>query len=184
MGNFPLVLQFPIHGLDETGFHALRLPERALYAAAYFADVVKVEEEPRGSNRGVWVDRFLKSAHTDVGQPWCAAFVTFCLQQAGWDPFAHDLHDGVPEPAAVDSWAKFSRAANRAKGSPYRGRLFVIAGKGHTHIGFVSALNPDGSFQTIEGNSNDDGSREGYAVVRRTRTVSGVSGFIDLGGLE
>ena len=40
----------------------------------------------------------------------------------------------------------------------------------HTGLGFDMK---DGVFQTIEGNTNNDGSRNGYEVCQRTRTVKG-----------
>jgi hypothetical protein len=36
------------------------------------------------------------------------------------------------------------------------------------HVGIVTATEPD-AFHTIEGNTNDDGSREGYEVCERVR---------------
>ncbi len=37
-----------------------------------------------------------------------------------------------------------------------------------THVGIVTEA-ADGSFKTIEGNTNDEGSREGYEVCARNR---------------
>ena len=41
---------------------------------------VGVKEE--GNNGGYWVTRFLKSVGLKPGNPWCAAFVSFCLDSA------------------------------------------------------------------------------------------------------
>ena len=41
---------------------------------------VGVKEE--GNNGGYWVTRFLKSVGLKSGNPWCAAFVSFCLDSA------------------------------------------------------------------------------------------------------
>jgi hypothetical protein len=129
------------------------------------------------------VDAFLTVARTAVGQPWCAALVTWCFVRAGCDPYAETVQHGVPEPASVASWAKWARATNCWVHTPRRGRLFVILGKGKSHIGFVVRDNGNGTFDTIEGNSNDEGSREGFEVCRRTRSVASVSGFIDVRGM-
>ena len=43
-----------------------------------------------------------------------------------------------------------------------------------THTGFVESVQPDGRIATVEGNSNDDGSREGHSVVERTRRATGL----------
>ena len=56
-------------------------------------------------------------------------------------------------------------------------------GKGMGHIGFVTKVDlVNKTFETIEGNSNDEGSREGYEVAHRTgklsRKFSSVKGFI------
>jgi hypothetical protein len=39
-----------------------------------------------------------------------------------------------------------------------------------THTGFGYAMDSNGAFRTIEGNTNDDGSREGYEVCTRIRS--------------
>ena len=50
-------------------------------------------------------------------------------------------------------------------------------GKGLGHTGFVERI--DGtSIHTIEGNTNDTGSREGYEVCRRIRKINTIKGFI------
>jgi hypothetical protein len=50
-------------------------------------------------------------------------------------------------------------------------------GKGLGHTGFVERI--DGlSIHTIEGNTNDTGSREGYEVCRRIRKINTMKGFI------
>jgi hypothetical protein len=64
------------------------------------------------------------------------------------------------------------------------GMVFIIetgGGKGHT--GIVSRI-VGNRLDTIEGNTNDGGSREGIGVFRRNgRTVSSINrGFIDFGG--
>jgi hypothetical protein len=40
------------------------------------------------------------------------------------------------------------------------------------HIVIVKTINKDGTFTTVEGNSNDKGDREGYEVVSKTRTLN------------
>lgn len=49
--------------------------------------------------------------------------------------------------------------------------------KGTGHTGFVERV--DGSnIHTIEGNTNDEGSREGYEVARRVRQLKSFKGFL------
>ena len=52
-------------------------------------------------------------------------------------------------------------------------------GKGLGHTGFVEKVEGN-VIHTIEGNTNDTGSREGYEVCRRTRKVEQCKGFIRL----
>jgi cell wall-associated NlpC family hydrolase len=46
--------------------------------------------------------------------------------------------------------------------------FFIDTGNSHGHVGIVAA-NVNSFLETIEGNTNDNGSREGIGVFRRTR---------------
>ena len=66
---------------------------------------------------------------------------------------------------------------------PQPGDIFIMdfgAGKGHT--GFVSAVKGN-RIETVEGNSNDEGSREGFEVCRKPggRPMASIKGYIRLG---
>jgi hypothetical protein len=141
--------------------------------AAYFCDTLHVKEEPKGSNRGPWIDAFLLHAKTDVGQAWCAGFVWYCVTHAGIKP-------SVKLPAAVKSWRAWAKANGAWSKVPRRGRLFTLAS---SHIGFVTGVDGD-MVLTIEGNSNDEGSREGHETCRRRRPISSIEGYIDLSGVK
>lgn len=54
-------------------------------------------------------------------------------------------------------------------------------GGGMGHVGLVEALGPD-LLHTIEGNTNDEGSREGYEVCRRQRHVKDgrIAGYLKI----
>ncbi len=54
------------------------------------------------------------------------------------------------------------------------GSLFVVrASSSHwSHVGIVSVVNND-AFGTLEGNTNDDGSSNGYEAIERTRGFAG-----------
>ena len=61
------------------------------------------------------------------------------------------------------------------------GMVFVLAtGGGHGHVGFVESLTGV-VLTTIEGNTNEGGSREGVGVFRRVgRRISTINqGFVD-----
>ena len=62
---------------------------------------------------------------------------------------------------------------------PQPGDIFIMDyGKGLGHTGFVEKVLQNGKIQTIEGNTNDDGSREGYKVCRRVRSITTCKGFL------
>lgn len=64
--------------------------------------------------------------------------------------------------------------------SPRVGDIFIMDfGRGLGHTGFVENIEGD-TIHTIEGNTNDTGSREGYEVCRRYRKISACKGFIHL----
>lgn len=64
--------------------------------------------------------------------------------------------------------------------NPQAGYIFIIINRDGTgHTGFVLSVEGN-TIITIEGNSNNDGSREGNEVVRNKRTIKSVTGFIRL----
>lgn len=129
--------------------------------------------EVGGQNRGPWV-RLYMQGNEGSPWPWCAGFVSFLLHQA-----AESL--GVAMPIAgsfsCDSLAAQARAAGRflseseATGAALApGTIFLVrrTPTDWTHTGFVTAAGAE-VFDTIEGNTNDDGEREGYEVCARSR---------------
>ncbi len=133
--------------------------------------------EVGGQNRGPWV-RLYMQGNEGSPWPWCAGFVTFLLHQA-----AESL--GVATPIAgsfsCDSLAAQARAAGRflpereATGAALAaGTIFLVrrTPTDWTHTGFLTAAGAE-AFDTIEGNTNDDGEREGYEVCARSRGYQG-----------
>lgn len=129
---------------------------------------IGVCEQPRGSNRGPQVDQYLASVGINFAAAWCAAFVYWCHQQAGVS--------GVPKTGGVlDMWNK--APGNRVT-QPQPGDVVIFDyGGGTGHTGIIESVNGS-TLTTIEGNTNDDGSREGYEVARRQRPVSSAKGFL------
>ncbi|THU36908.1 CHAP domain-containing protein [Niastella caeni] len=139
--------------------------------------------EKGSSNSGVEVDQYLKSVGLNPGYPWCMAFVYWCYQQAakstGVSNFLirtggvlHQWNEQQPKRKIVlDKVLK-----NPAIIQP--GAVFIMDyGKGTGHTGLVERIQ-GGLVETIEGNTNDEGSREGYEVCRRTRKLASIKGFI------
>ena len=139
---------------------------------------IGLEEIPRGSNWGVNVKKFLASVGITFPASWCMAFVYWCVSQAC-------IKRGIKNPlkktgGVLDMWKS---VPNEMKFStPKIGDIFIMDfGSGHGHTGFVTGVKGD-RINTIEGNSNDDGSREGYEVCRKPngRPISSIKGFIRL----
>lgn len=125
--------------------------------------------EVGGPNRGPWVRLYMNGVE---GQPWCAGFVSFVLTQGA-------AAARVPTPIAgsvsCDELAAQARAKNILVAEGNRdglraGAIFLVrrTPTDWTHTGFVAEPRPD-LFTTIEGNTNDDGEREGYEVCRLSR---------------
>jgi len=130
-----------------------------------------------GTNRGREVDYWNYEAIRDwrqfpmggKGAPWCAAFVSAC----GVQGIGRKLWP-VPHTAIADLIAQWGEEHDVAYREPEPGDIFCLhyPAKGrYGHVGFVVGV-PSGSFETIEGNTNPGGSREGYGVFKRVRTVT------------
>ncbi len=141
------------------------LSEKLVQLAAYHCDELKVHEVPKGSNAGPMVDKYLAAAGRPPGEPWCASFVTWLLKRCG---YAH-----IPNlPAAVASWAHWGINNQHLVATPKRGDLgFFLHADGTGHI-FIVIENENPFIRTIEGNSNKNGSSEGYEVVRHMRPLA------------
>ena len=136
-------------------------------------------EEPRGSNWGPAVHGYLASVGITFPAAWCMAFAYWCVDKAAREAkVSNPLHKtgGV-----MAQWNALRGTGHRVS-TPRRGDLFVMSfGKGLGHIGFVERVQGD-RIMTIEGNSNDEGSREGHEVCRKPggRAISSCIGFIRL----
>jgi len=169
-------------------------PSLATAALAVAAGEIGQMEQPPGSNRGPRVDEYVRAVGLDpAGRfPWCAAFVYWCFARAATEA-------GVRNPVirtggVLDHWRRAAEkgvprvTGTAAKGSPALvrpGFVFVMDfGGGVGHTGFVKAV-AGGHLLTIEGNTNDGGSREGVGVFeRREREIASITkGFLDYSGV-
>lgn len=118
----------------------------------------------------------LKAVGLGPGYAWCAAFVRAMLNDAGLS------NRGLQgrKAAAVIEWAKWAKSQNRlvAAHKAAEGDLFYwINPNGTGHIGIVEHIeyNTQGkhwAITTIEGNTNQAGSREGDGVYEKERLVT------------
>jgi hypothetical protein len=148
-----------------------------------------VRETPGAPNRGPEVDQYVRSVGLapDGGYSWCQAFVYWSFDRA-----AQSL--GVPNPCVrtagvLDHWQR-TAAADRiqawaAADNPRLvrpGAIFIVNhGSGRGHAVLVTRV-VSGTINTVEGNTNRVGSREGDGVYEQSRTIASINvGFIDYG---
>ena len=138
-------------------------------------------EHPRevgGQNGGPWVRLYMRG-HEGTDWAWCAGFVCFLLQQAADTsnarvPFKRTFScDVLAERAKNAGLFRSERDLDRddpARAGVPPGSLFLVrkTSSDWTHTGLVTECQAE-TFGTIEGNTNDDGHREGYEVCARTR---------------
>jgi len=132
-----------------------------------------VEESPRGSNWGFSVQVYLKSVGITFPASWCMAFVYWCFNKA-----AKQL--GIVNPLVKTGGvlAHYNRAKSYRVTSPQVGDIFIMDfGNGFGHTGIIERIEGE-ILHTIEANTNDTGSREGYEVCYRTRHKSQVKGYL------
>jgi CHAP domain len=135
---------------------------------------IGVQEIPKNSNAGPAVEKYLKSVGLGKGYSWCMAFVFWCVKEA-----AKELNVINPLAKTAGVMDMFNKEKALIVSKPMSGDIFIMDfGKGQGHTGFVLELLPNGKIKTIEGNTNDDGSREGYKVCIRTRNINKIKGFI------
>jgi hypothetical protein len=130
--------------------------------------------EVGGQNRGPWVRLYMKG-NDGAEWAWCAGFVCYLLRQA-----ARTL--GIATPLAY-TFSCDSLAAEAKQGGLFQdgrkgvtpdqltpGSLFLLrrSALDWTHTGMVVSAAAE-TFDTIEGNTNDSGEREGYEVCKRVR---------------
>lgn len=132
------------------------------------------EEVPRNSNWGTTdqpaVINYLHSVGIDFPASWCMAFVYWCVNQE------RPVNPLVKTGGVLNQWNSIDPKYKHS--TPEPGDIFIQDhGHGLGHAGFVESV--EGSkIHTIEGNTNDTGSREGYEVCRRVRDVGTCKGFI------
>lgn len=142
------------------------------------------EETPRGSNWGPEVQKYLKAVGITFPASWCMAFVYWCVEEA--KVRIPDGTGGLRNPlvktgGVLKQWNDIDKQFKQPKSkfsTPLPGDIFIMDyGKGFGHTGFVEKVAGD-RIHTIEGNTNDEGDREGYEVARRVRKISSCKGFI------
>jgi len=135
--------------------------------------------EATGHNDGPEVEMYLRSVNLSPGAPWCAAFVSWVYTvndidnpKSGWSPAYFTLKRTI-----------YTRDGN-IKAYPDKADVFGIYFNNKNRIAHVGFVHYWGSriVLTVEGNTNDEGSREGVRVAmkrRPARTIYKVARYID-----
>ncbi len=138
-----------------------------------------VREIPLNSNRGPDVEKYQASTWLDgSGWPWCAAFICWGIQQLDTK---YDLPFERPETAGAWDFERWARTQNLKLFKPREkiqaGDILVYS---FSHIGLAIDDQRDGFVNTVEGNTNTGGSREGGGVYAQKRKLSLIRSHIRL----
>lgn len=126
------------------------------------------KEKPLGSNWGHPVQDYLLSVGINFPASWCMAFVYWCFLKAKSETEESILL--IKTGSVLHAW-ETADSTHKIISSPQAGDIFMMdLGRGLGHTGIVISVSPDGkTLQTIEGNTNDTGSREGVEVAKKQR---------------
>ncbi len=158
-----------IHATETLAFAALQA------AAAQLGQC----EHPKGSNRGPMVNEYLQSVGLSPGYAWCQAFVYWCYKMAAEktgvvNPVVKtgSVHNCWNDTTSNTTVIKLLKAeiAKRPELVKPGDQFILFYNDSAGHTGIVERVT--GSvLHTIEGNSNSNGSREGYEVARHQRSI-------------
>jgi hypothetical protein len=152
--------------------------------ASFALSKVGVREQG-GANKGPALKEFFESDWYDPngskpgddGYAWCASFVCWAvkkaLEEADIKETATFKRPRTPGAWDFENWCKsVDRTAILKKphdGDIKRGDLVIFK---FSHIGIaLSSPDKDGIIETVEGNTNSAGSREGDGVYRKKRSI-------------
>ncbi len=123
--------------------------------------------EKSGRNDGTMVETYLRYCGLPKGQPWCASFVCWSFGQAG----IKNPRSGYCPDLFTAKYLIYTRGKVSKHGQPQTGDIFGLyfpEKKRIAHTGFIETWG-DTFVITVEGNTNEAGSREGDGVYRKRR---------------
>jgi len=147
---------------------------------------IGTQEDAAHTNHGAQVTKWeMEAGLPSGGYAWCQSFVYGCGDEA------YGPANPVPKTAGVmacwnmavasptlDTISKEDATAENILPG-FQGILNLGHGEGHTFV--VESVDADGTLHTIEGNSNEDGGRDGFEVCRHSKrhlTDAVLVGFI------
>lgn len=112
----------------------------------------------------------------DNGYPWCAAFVCWCVQVAIAGRTVTFERPRTPSAWGLEAWSLAQDDSTWTLKAPgpmdiTRGDIVILRRISHVGIA-VSGPDAEGYIQTVEGNTNQAGSREGDGVYLKRRHFS------------
>lgn len=131
----------------------------------------------RQANSGPWVRAYMDGNEGEIWL-WCMGFVQTIIDQAA-SMLGKNFKTLMPPTFSCDTvgitglqkglLTRFSEVRNNP-GNVKPGDIFLVQKTPHdwTHTGIITAIG-DSIFETVEGNTNDGGSRNGFAAVKRIR---------------
>lgn len=138
--------------------------------------------EVNGSNCGPRVNQYKAATWlpADKPWPWCAAFVCWCVREAmakcqikETKTFKRPRTAGAWD---LENWSLVQDNTTSTK-KPHKNDIQagdIVVFK-FSHVGIaISGPDKAGNVKTIEGNTDGAGSREGGAVLRKTRSLSSI----------
>jgi hypothetical protein len=139
------------------------------YIGATEAAANRIGEDPRMREIFEADNLANKKAGTTDGYAWCCAFVSMCVQRLlGMSP----MFPGVvaPRVASVSlfrtEWAPAQNCLIFSPNSPHAPHKGDVVVYTFSHIGIVEGTS-SGMINTIEGNTNEQGSRQGTTCRRK-----------------
>jgi hypothetical protein len=137
---------------------------------------IGLREDPIGSNDGRALRNYLSGTDFQPGQAWCLYFAETAVKNA-W-PKGSSLPTQILWTGSTESLrahaAKLGKLIPTTQGIS-KGSIMLLlkpSGVAH-HAGIVVGEGAEpGTIYTIEGNTNNDGSVEGYEVLLKTRHIS------------
>ena len=124
--------------------------------------------ETNSPNSGIRVEAYLSYVGFKKGAPWCAAFISWVYNKAGFK---------TPRTAWSPALFPLTKKSTIAQPGIIFGIYFPKL-KRVGHCGIVESIRDDW-ITTIEGNTNAAGSREGDGVYRKVRKKATIHCFSD-----
>jgi hypothetical protein len=133
----------------------------------------------QGNNGGPDVVKYQKCTWLPPGEwPWCAAFVDWCISSA-MQSLGEKFTFAAPKTAgawdlenwchSIDNSAILKKPHN---GDIKRGDVIIFC---FSHTGIATSdAHPNGTVETVEGNTNSSGGREGDGVYPKVRKLDSI----------